>query len=90
MSRMGAFLDMVALDLPKPEKVKTRPLLVLGVARDNMLTRREIEAAARAYTRRQKSSRMSPTAACSSQAGRPWPSESWHGLAESRLSVRFI
>ena len=31
-----AFLDMVALDLPKPEKVKT-PLLVLGAARDNMI-----------------------------------------------------
>jgi alpha-beta hydrolase superfamily lysophospholipase len=43
-----AFLDMVALDLPKPEKVKT-PLLVLGVARDNMLTPSEIEATARAY-----------------------------------------
>ena len=43
-----AFLEMVALDLPKPEKVKT-PLLVLGVARDNMLAPREIEATARAY-----------------------------------------
>jgi len=43
-----AFLDMVALDLPKPEKVKT-PLLVLGVARDNMIGPREIEATARAY-----------------------------------------
>jgi pimeloyl-ACP methyl ester carboxylesterase len=43
-----AFLDMVALDLPKPAKVKT-PLLVLGVARDNMLKPREIEATARAY-----------------------------------------
>jgi len=43
-----AFLDMVALDLPKPEKVKT-PLLVLGVARDNMLKPGEIEATARAY-----------------------------------------
>ena len=31
-----AFLDMVALDLPKPNKVKT-PLLILGAARDNML-----------------------------------------------------
>ena len=28
-----AFLDVVALDLPKPAKVKT-PLLVLGIARD--------------------------------------------------------
>ena len=43
-----AFLDMVALDLPKPEKVKA-PLLVLGAARDNMLHAREIEATARAY-----------------------------------------
>ncbi len=43
-----AFLDMVALDLPKPAKVKT-PLLVLGVARDNMLKPGEIEATARAY-----------------------------------------
>jgi pimeloyl-ACP methyl ester carboxylesterase len=43
-----AFLDMVALDLPKPEKVKT-PLLVLGAARDNMIAHREIEATARAY-----------------------------------------
>ena len=43
-----AFLDMIALDLPKPEKVKT-PLLVLGAARDNMIGPREIEATARAY-----------------------------------------
>jgi alpha-beta hydrolase superfamily lysophospholipase len=43
-----AFLDMVALDLPKPAKVKT-PLLVLGVARDNMIAPSEIEATARAY-----------------------------------------
>ena len=43
-----AFLDMVALDLPKPEKVKT-PLLILGAARDNMIGPREIEATARAY-----------------------------------------
>jgi alpha-beta hydrolase superfamily lysophospholipase len=46
-----AFLDMVALDLPKPAKVKT-PLLVLGVARDNMLKPGEIEATARAYNTR--------------------------------------
>jgi pimeloyl-ACP methyl ester carboxylesterase len=43
-----AFLDMVALDLPKPVKVKT-PLLILGAARDNMLEPSEIEATARAY-----------------------------------------
>jgi pimeloyl-ACP methyl ester carboxylesterase len=44
----AAFLDMVALDLPKPEKVKT-PLLILGAARDNMIGLREVEATARAY-----------------------------------------
>jgi pimeloyl-ACP methyl ester carboxylesterase len=43
-----AFLDMVVLDLPKPEKVET-PVLVLGVARDNMIGPREVEATARAY-----------------------------------------
>jgi pimeloyl-ACP methyl ester carboxylesterase len=43
-----AFLDMVALDLPKPAKVKT-PLLVLGAARDNMIAPGEIEATGRAY-----------------------------------------
>jgi len=44
----AALLDMVALDLPDPAKVKT-PLLVLGVERDNMLRRSDIEATARAY-----------------------------------------
>jgi pimeloyl-ACP methyl ester carboxylesterase len=43
-----AFLDMVALDLPRPAEVRT-PMLVLGAARDNMLERRDIEATARAY-----------------------------------------
>jgi pimeloyl-ACP methyl ester carboxylesterase len=43
-----AFLDMVALDLPRPAKVKT-PLLVLGVGWDNMIKPGEIEATARAY-----------------------------------------
>lgn len=43
-----AFLDMVALDLPHPAKVKT-PLFILGAARDNMLRPSEIEATARAY-----------------------------------------
>ncbi len=43
-----AFLDMVALDLPKPAKRKT-PLLVLGVGRDNMIRPGEIEALAQAY-----------------------------------------
>ncbi len=46
-----ALLDMVALDRPKPEKVKI-PLLVLGVGRDNMLTPSEIQATARAYNSR--------------------------------------
>ena len=46
-----AFLDMVALDFPKPAKVKT-PLLILGVGRDNMLRPSEIEATARAYNTR--------------------------------------
>lgn len=43
-----AFLDMVALDLPRPARVKT-PLLVLGVGQDNMIGPGEIEATARAY-----------------------------------------
>ena len=48
MSRTWPFLDMVALDLPKPAKVTT-PVLVLGVALDNMLEPSDIEATARAY-----------------------------------------
>ena len=43
-----AFLDMVALDLPRPARVKT-PLLILGAERDNMISPSEIEATARAY-----------------------------------------
>ena len=43
-----ALLDMVVLDLPRPATVKT-PLLVLGAERDNMLSRDDIEATARAY-----------------------------------------
>jgi pimeloyl-ACP methyl ester carboxylesterase len=46
-----AFLDMVALDLPKPAKVKT-PLLVIGVGLDNMIGPHEVEATARAYNTR--------------------------------------
>lgn len=46
-----AFLDMVFLNLPKPDKVKT-PLLILGAARDNMIGLREVEATARAYNTR--------------------------------------
>lgn len=44
----AAFVDMVALDLPRPARVKT-PLLVLGAARDLMIGAREIEATGRAY-----------------------------------------
>ena len=43
-----AFLDMVFLDRPRPARMKT-PMLVLGAARDNMLSRRDIEATARAF-----------------------------------------
>lgn len=43
-----ALLDMVMLDRPEPRRVKT-PLLVLGAARDNMLSQGEIEATAKAY-----------------------------------------
>lgn len=43
-----ALLDMVVLDRLNPANVKT-PMLVLGAARDNMLSRNEIEATARAY-----------------------------------------
>jgi pimeloyl-ACP methyl ester carboxylesterase len=43
-----AYLDMLALDLPKPEKVKT-PLLVLGGAQDNFIRPSEIIATAQAY-----------------------------------------
>lgn len=43
-----ALLDMVALNLPRPARVRT-PVLVVGAARDNMLAPSEIEATARAY-----------------------------------------
>jgi pimeloyl-ACP methyl ester carboxylesterase len=43
----AAFADMVALDLPRPARVKT-PLLVLGAALDHMIGAREIEATGRA------------------------------------------
>lgn len=42
------FLDMLALNLPKPERVKT-PLLVLGAANDTSFSRGQVEATARAY-----------------------------------------
>ncbi len=43
-----AFLDMMALNLPHPRKVKT-PMLVLGGEKDTIFTRKEVEATARAY-----------------------------------------
>jgi pimeloyl-ACP methyl ester carboxylesterase len=43
-----AFLDMVALNLARPQRVKT-PLLVLGGARDTIFHPYEVEATARAY-----------------------------------------
>lgn len=43
-----AFLDMVALNLPRPAKVKT-PLLVIGAALDANIRPDEIEATAQAY-----------------------------------------
>lgn len=63
-----ALLDMAALDLPTPEKVKT-PLLVLGAARDNMLEPSEIEATARAYHTRFE---IIPDVAHSSMLERRW------------------
>jgi pimeloyl-ACP methyl ester carboxylesterase len=43
-----AFLDMMALNLARPQRVKT-PLLVLGGARDTVFHPYEVEATARAY-----------------------------------------
>ena len=43
-----AFLDMLALDLPRPHRVTT-PLLVLGAARDALFRLNEVEATAHAY-----------------------------------------
>ena len=43
-----ALVDMVVLDRPEPARVRT-PVLVLGAARDNMLSPRDIEATGRAY-----------------------------------------
>jgi hypothetical protein len=56
------------LDLPKPAKVKT-PLLVLGVARDNMIAPREIEATGRAYNTRAE---IIPNVAHNSMLERNW------------------
>ncbi len=81
-----AFLDMIALDLPKPAKVKT-PLLVLGVARDNMLEPAEIEATAQAYHARCE---IIPDAAHNSMLDPHWQSvadriQSW--LTENERNV---
>ena len=43
-----AFLDVVALDRPRPRRVRT-PMLVLGADRDTFITRAEVRATARAY-----------------------------------------
>jgi pimeloyl-ACP methyl ester carboxylesterase len=44
------FLDMLAFNLPKPQKIKTKPpILVLGAANDLIFKSNEIEATARAY-----------------------------------------
>lgn len=43
-----AYLDMLGLNLPTPEAVKT-PMLVLGAARDTMISAVEVEETARAY-----------------------------------------
>ncbi len=42
------FLDMLALNLPRPKHVKT-PMLVLGAANDTIFHPNEVEATARAY-----------------------------------------
>jgi pimeloyl-ACP methyl ester carboxylesterase len=45
-----AYLDMAALDLPRPARARGKvPLLILGAERDNMLSSPEIEATAKAY-----------------------------------------
>ena len=43
-----AFLDMVVLNLPRPNRVKT-PMLVMGAANDRIFSRNEVVATARAY-----------------------------------------
>jgi alpha-beta hydrolase superfamily lysophospholipase len=43
-----AFLDMLVLNLPRPDRVTT-PLLVLGAAGDSLFHVNEVEATARAY-----------------------------------------
>jgi pimeloyl-ACP methyl ester carboxylesterase len=43
-----AYLDMLGLNLPRPEKVET-PVLVLGAANDTIISRKDVAATARAY-----------------------------------------
>jgi alpha-beta hydrolase superfamily lysophospholipase len=43
-----AYLDMLALNLPRPQKIKI-PMLVLGAEKDTIFTRKEVAATARAY-----------------------------------------
>jgi alpha-beta hydrolase superfamily lysophospholipase len=43
-----AFLDMLAFNLPRPRRVRA-PMLELGGEHDRILSRREVEATARAY-----------------------------------------
>lgn len=43
-----AYMDMMVLNLPQPEKVNT-PMLVLGAANDYILAKKEVEATAKAY-----------------------------------------
>jgi alpha-beta hydrolase superfamily lysophospholipase len=42
------FLDMLAFDLPRPERIST-PMLVLGASNDTVFSPAEVEATARAY-----------------------------------------
>ena len=43
-----AYLDMMGLSLPRPERVKT-PILVMGAANDRLISPSEVEATARTY-----------------------------------------
>jgi len=43
-----AYLDMMGLSLPRPERVKT-PILVMGAADDRLISQSEVQATARAY-----------------------------------------
>ena len=43
-----AYLDMIALNLPRPRRVKT-PLLVLGAENDESISAGEVRETARAY-----------------------------------------